>query len=123
LIQYEKKLSQPSASWRINRLATYLTDLTEDEQMTQNGLSDIAQSLDQLNINDHSIRNTIGDLIEGNIQRHKYFCEHLTQISTLLVSLLDHGNTLREISKITTTSSPISITNSSSTTMRRIKER
>jgi hypothetical protein len=34
--------------------------------MTQNNLSDIAQSLDQLNINDHSIRNTIGDLIEVN---------------------------------------------------------
>jgi hypothetical protein len=122
-----KKLNQPCASWRIDRLTTYLTDLTQDEQMTQNNLSDIAQSLNELNINDNSIRNTIGDLIEGNIQRHRYFCEQLTQISTLLVNLLDHGNTLREIcstSKITTTPpTPTSITNSSSTTMRRIKER
>ncbi|CAF0803844.1 unnamed protein product [Rotaria sordida] len=119
-----KKLTQPWASWRIDRLTTYLTDLTEDEQTSQNNLSDIALLLDQLDINDHSIRNTIDDLIEGNIQRHRYFCEHLTQISTLLVSLLDHGNTLREIcatSKISTT--PISITNLSSTTTRRTKER
>ncbi|CAF3649602.1 unnamed protein product [Rotaria sp. Silwood1] len=119
-----KKLIQPWASWRIDRLTTYLTDLTEDEQTSQNNLSDISLLLDQLNINDHSIRNTIEDLIEGNIQRHRYFCEQLTQISTLLVSLLDHGNTLREIcstSKISTT--PISITNLSSTSTRRIKER
>lgn len=62
-----------------------------------------------------------------NIQRHRYFCEHLTQISTLLVSLLDHGNTLQEIcstSKLTTTPSPSnSITNLPSTPTRRIKER
>jgi hypothetical protein len=32
--------------------------------MTQQNLSDIALSLDQIHINDHSIRNTIGDLIE-----------------------------------------------------------
>jgi len=69
-----------------------------------------------LNIDDHSIRNAIGDLIEvniwhfskelliyfffdfkGNVQRHRYFCEHLGQISSLLVSLLDHGNTLKDI--------------------------
>ncbi|CAF1291147.1 unnamed protein product [Adineta steineri] len=116
------KLTQPWASWRIDRLTTYLTDLTQCEQTTQNNLSDISQLLNQLDINDHSVRNTIEDLIGGNIQRHRYFCEQLTQISTLLVNLLDHGNTLREIcstSKLTPSS--ISITNSTST--RRIKER
>jgi hypothetical protein len=120
-----KKLTQPWTSWRIDRLTTYLTDLTQDEQITQNNLSDIAQSLDQLNLNDHSIRHTIEDLLEGNIQRHRYFCEQLTQISTLLVSLLDHGNTLREIcfNSRSSTTTPTSITNSSSTTIRRLKER
>lgn len=106
--------------------------------MTQNNLSDIAQSLDQLNINDHTVRHTIEDLIEvrdvlpqstemielklfqGNIQRHRYFCDHLTQISTLLVSLLDHGNTIKEISS--NSKSP-TISNSSPTTLRRTKER
>ncbi len=29
-------------------------------------MSDISQLLDQLNIDDHSVRNTIGDLIEVN---------------------------------------------------------
>lgn len=38
--------------------------------MTQNNLSDIAQSLDQLKLNDHSIRNTIGDLLE--VRRKTY---------------------------------------------------
>lgn len=32
--------------------------------MTQNNLSDMAQLLDQMNINDHTIRNTIEDLFE-----------------------------------------------------------
>ncbi|UJR30102.1 hypothetical protein I4U23_017643 [Adineta vaga] len=118
-----KKLTQPWASWRIDRLATYLTDLTNDEQTTQNNLTDISQLLDQLNINDHSIRNTIGDLLESNIQRHRYFCEQLTQISTLLVNLLDHGNTLREICSTSKLPISTSITNVSSTPTRRIKER
>ena len=99
----------------------------------------MAQLLDQLNINDHTIRHTIEDLIEvrrkiierkeknecgfcskGNIQRHRYFCEQLTQVSTLLGSLLDHGNTIKEISS--TAKSP-TITNASPTTLRRTKDR
>jgi hypothetical protein len=39
--------------------------------MTQNNLSDIAQSLNELNINDNSIRNTIGDLIEVKKKQRK----------------------------------------------------
>lgn len=92
-----KKLTESNTSWRIERLTTSLTDLTQNEQLAQKNLSDIALSLDQLNIDDHSIRNAIGDLIEGNVQRHRYFCEHLSQISSLLSSLLDHGNTLKDI--------------------------
>jgi hypothetical protein len=56
-----QKLIQPWSSWRIDRLTTYLSDLTQDEQMTLNQLSDITQLLD---INDQSIRTTIEDLIE-----------------------------------------------------------
>jgi len=108
-----QKLTQPWASWRIDQLTTYLSDLTQDEQMTLNQLSDITQLLD---INDQSIRTTIEDLIEvrnfrfsgkhflfffvkANIQRHRCFTDQLTQISSVLVNLLDHGNTLRDISK------------------------
>ncbi|CAF1091998.1 unnamed protein product [Rotaria magnacalcarata] len=126
-----KKLTQPWGSWRIDRLTTYLTDLTEDEQTSQNNLSDIAELLDELNINDHSIRNTIKDLLECNIQRHRYFYDQLAQISTILINLLDHGNTLREIcstSRIIAT--PILITNltptagaTMATTTRKIKDR
>jgi hypothetical protein len=95
-----QKLTQPWASWRIDRLTTYLSDLTQDEKMTLNQLSDITQVLD---IHDPSIRTTIEDLIEANIQRHRCFCDQLTQISSVLVNLLDHGNTLRDISKNSTT--------------------
>jgi hypothetical protein len=56
-----KKLTQPWATWRIDRLTTYLSDLVQDEQMTQNQLSDIPELLD---IDDPSIRTTIQDLIE-----------------------------------------------------------
>ncbi|CAF0891935.1 unnamed protein product [Adineta steineri] len=89
-----KKLTEPWTSWRIDRLTTYLSDLTQDEQMTQNQLSDMTQLLD---IDDQSIRTTVEDLIEANIQRHRCFCDQLSQISNLLVNLLDHGNTLRDI--------------------------
>ncbi|CAF1316352.1 unnamed protein product [Adineta ricciae] len=119
-----KKLTQPWASWRIDRLTAYLADLTHDEQTTQNNLTDMSQLLDQLNISDCSVRNTIGDLIESNVQRHRYFCEHLTQISTLLVNLLDHGNTLREMCSTSKSSiSSTSVTNVPSTPTRRTKER
>jgi hypothetical protein len=33
------------------------------------------------------------------MQRHRCFSEQLTQISSILGNLLDHGNTLRDISK------------------------
>ncbi|CAF1338565.1 unnamed protein product [Rotaria sordida] len=97
----QKKLAQPWSSWRIDRLTTYLSDLTQDEQMTQNQLSDMIQLL---NIDDESIRTTVEDLIQANIQRHRCFCEQLTQISSLLVNLLDHGNTLRDIYSVSKTS-------------------
>jgi hypothetical protein len=95
-----QRLTQPWASWRIDRLTTYLSDLTHDEQMTLNQLSDITELLD---IDDPSIRTTIEDLIEANIQRHRCFSDQLTQISSVLANLLDHGNTLRDISKSSTT--------------------
>ena len=69
-----QKLTQPWSSWRIDRLTTYLSDLTQDEQMTLNQLSDITQLLD---INDQSIRTTIQDLIEvrkfRSSERHCFF--------------------------------------------------
>jgi len=68
--------------------------------MTVDQLADVAQVLD---IHDQSIRTTVEDLIEANIQRHRCFCEQITQISSILVNLLDHGNTLRDISKNSTT--------------------
>ncbi|UJR16377.1 hypothetical protein I4U23_003280 [Adineta vaga] len=104
-----KRLTEPWATWRIDQLTTYLSDLTQDEQMTQNQLSDITQLLD---IEDQSIRRTVEDLIEANSQRHRCFCEHLTQISTILVNLLDHGNTLQDICSM-----------SKSSTIKRTKER
>ncbi|CAF3367285.1 unnamed protein product [Rotaria sp. Silwood1] len=97
----QKKITQPWASWRIDRLTTYLSDLTEDEQMTQHQLSDMLQLL---NIGDESIRTTVEDLMQANIQRHRCFYEQLTQISNLLVNLLDHGNTLRDICSVSKTS-------------------
>ncbi|CAF2635971.1 unnamed protein product [Rotaria sp. Silwood2] len=97
----QKKLTQPWASWRIDRFTTYLSDLTQDEQMTQNQLSDMIQLLD---IDDVSVRTTVEDLIQANIQRQRCFCEQLTQISSLLVNLLDHGNTIRDICSISKTS-------------------
>jgi hypothetical protein len=91
-----QKLTEPWASWLIDRLTTYLADLTHDEQMTVGQLSDITQTLD---IHDQSIQTTIEDLIEANIQRHRCFSDQLTQISNVLVNLLDHGNILRDVSK------------------------
>jgi hypothetical protein len=91
-----QKLTEPWASWRIDRLTTYLSDLTQDEQMTIDQLSDITQTL---TIHDQSIRTTIEDLIEANIQRHRCFSDQLNQISNVLMNLLDHGNTLRDLSK------------------------
>ncbi|CAF3344256.1 unnamed protein product [Rotaria sp. Silwood1] len=41
---------------------------------------------------------------KANIQRHRCFYEQLTQISNLLVNLLDHGNTLRDICSVSKTS-------------------
>jgi hypothetical protein len=37
-------------------------------------MSDISQLLDQLNIDDHSVRNTIGDLIEVKKKNHFLIC-------------------------------------------------
>ncbi|CAF1003570.1 unnamed protein product [Adineta ricciae] len=105
----QKRLTEPWASWRIDRLTTYLADLTQDEQITQNQLSDITQLLDT---EDETIRTTIDDLIQANLQRHRCFCEQLTQISNVLVNLLDHGNTLRDICSM-----------SRSSTTKRTKER
>ncbi|CAF2069878.1 unnamed protein product [Rotaria magnacalcarata] len=89
------------ASWHIDRLTAYLSDLTQEEEITQNQLSDTIQSLD---IDDESIRTTIDDLVQANIQRHRCFCEQLTQISSLLVNLFDHGNTLRDVCSVSKTS-------------------
>jgi len=108
---------QTSSSWRIHRLTNYLTDLTEDEQTTQNVLTDLGQSLSQLKIDDEQIRVTIDDLIEENVQRHRNFAEQLTQISSLLLHLLTHENTLKEIQSTSKTNSICS------TTRRTAKER
>ncbi|CAF3366473.1 unnamed protein product [Rotaria socialis] len=97
----QKKINQPWASWHIDRLTTYLSDLTQEEEITQNQLSDMIQSID---IDDESIRTTIDDLVQANIQRHRCFCEQLTQISSLLVNLFDHGNTLRDVCSVSKTS-------------------
>jgi len=67
-----QKLIQPWSSWRIDRLTTYLSDLTQDEQMTLNQLSNITQLLD---INDQSIRTTIEDLIE--VRKFRFLERHL----------------------------------------------
>lgn len=94
---------QPSSSWRIDRLTSYIKDLTHDEQTTQNDLSDIVRVL---KIDDQSVKETIEDLLEANIQRHRCFCEQLTQISSLLVNLLDHGNTLKDVCSMSKTNPP-----------------
>lgn len=95
-----QQLTEPWSSWRIDQLTTYLSDLTHDEQMTINELTDLTRSLD---VNDQLTRTTIEDLIQANIQRHRCFSEQLTQISDVLVSLLEHGNTIRDLSKCSTT--------------------
>lgn len=56
-----KSLSEPWAAWRIDRLTTYLAELNDDEQTTQNQLSDILQSLQ---IDDQSVRTAVEDLFE-----------------------------------------------------------
>lgn len=94
-----QQLIEPSSSWRIDQLTNYLSDLTQDEQMTINQLTDLTRSLD---VSDQSTRTTIEDLVQANIQRHRCFSEQLTQISNVLINLLEHGNTIRDLSKCPT---------------------
>ncbi|CAF0796706.1 unnamed protein product, partial [Didymodactylos carnosus] len=110
-----KKLDSPDACWRIHCLTNYLTNLTCDEQETKKELSDIALSLNSLNITDKTIQNKIEDLLEANIQRHRCFCDQIGETKTILLSMLDHSKFVRDM--LIRTKTKTSISSSSSTTV------
>lgn len=149
-----KKFMEPSASWRIDRLTSYLTDLVRRPLNTKIfSFSTNFSSLDRrwtkdtecfvrywsiinsikhrwwtvstehrrfnrgsLFFSHRSSRTLIFSLFQENLQRHRSFSEQLTQISSLLVQLMNHGNTLKEISSSNKTT-PLS------NSTRRTKER